>query len=85
MVPVAKDQILELISYLRRASHQPVLIQDEHPDAVANVEQLWSRRVMARPVSIRSHLFQLHDPEVLQPVRQRRTYSRMVLVAADSL
>ena len=43
MVAVAQDHALELVQLRRTRAHQAVLVEDEHPEAVARVEQLGRR------------------------------------------
>ena len=46
VVAVAPDHLLELAQLLGARAHQPVLIEDQHAETVASVEQLGRRRIV---------------------------------------
>ena len=60
--------------------HQPVLLNDQNTQTVAQVKNFRCHRIVARPVGIASELFQLHKPPFLEIVRDGRSYSCMVLM-----
>ena len=60
--------------------HQPVLLNDQNAQTVAQVKNFRGHGIMARPVSIATDLFQLHKPPFLELVSNGRSNSCMVLM-----
>ena len=85
MIPVAQNLALQLAQHLRIRADPPVLVQNEHAQLIARIQQLGRRRIVRRAVSIDAHLPQFFDAKVLEPIRQRRAHPRMILMVAHAL
>src|SRR5262249_54025880 len=77
--PVAEDEAPELFEIFGSTVEQPVLIDYQETQAVAGIEPLGRRRVMAGPAGVGTHLFEQTGPVILQIIRQGTAYARMVL------
>ena len=55
MIAVAQDQLLPVCAIFRPAVEQAGLIEHQHPQAVAGIQQFGCRRVMAGPVGVDAH------------------------------
>src|SRR3984957_16306500 len=69
----------------RVGSHFAVLVHDEHSEPVAGVEKFRRWIVVAGAVGVATHFLQFFDAEILQPIRQRRSDARMILMVAHAL
>jgi len=85
VVPVTKDERLELLHHFRRAAKEPVFIHDEHAESVTCIEQCHGRRVVTCAICVAPHVFEPFDAELLQTVRECSAHSGMILVTADTL
>ena len=85
VIAVAAHEILELASALRIRRHHARLIEHQHAQLVAGVEQFGRGRVVRRAEGVAAHLLQLADAVVLHGVGQRRAEPGVVLVIAGAL
>ena len=85
MVAIAADHRFELAEVIRVDAHQAVLVDDEHAETVAGIEQLRRRRIVGGAVGVAAHRLQLPDAKILQRIGQRRAHAGMVLVVVGPL
>ena len=55
MIAISFDQSFELIGEPIRCADQPVLVHDQHPEAIARIEQLGGGRIVRSAVCIYTH------------------------------
>src|SRR5689334_8129598 len=80
MVAIAADKGFKLSQGLLVGAGTTSLIEHERAYAVADVEQLRRRRVMARSVRIATHLHQFLDAECLQAIGDGGANASVILM-----
>ena len=85
MIPIAPDHPLELADAFGRGVEIPVLIDHQHAQPIAGVEELFRRRIVRRAPGIRAHLLGFAEAEVPQRIGDSDAYPGMVLMVADTL
>ena len=85
MIPVAPHLRRQSFHICRIAAHQPVLVHDQHTEAVTGLQQFRRWRVVRGANGVVTHVLQTSHTKRLQRIRQRRADSRMVLMIAGSL
>ena len=84
-IAVAAHQIPELAQAFRIRRHHARLIENQHAQLVAGIEQLRRRRIVRGAQGVAAHLLQLANAVVLHGIRQRGAQPGMILVIAGSL
>ena len=72
MIAVAADEILKLAQPFGIRRHHARLIEDQHAQLVAGIEQLRRGRIVRGAQAVAAHLLQLAHAVVLHGVGQRR-------------
>ncbi len=85
VIPVAPDELVPLAQVQRIAAEQPVLVHDQHAEAVAGIEQLRGGRVVRGANGVAAEFLQLLEAECLQRVRNRGADAGVVLVIAGAV
>ena len=85
MIAVAPHQIGELAQAFRIRRHHARLIEHQHAQLVAGVEQFRRGRIVRGAQRVAAHLLQLANAVVLHRIGQRRAHAGVVLVIAGSL
>ncbi len=84
MIAVAPHEILELAQAFGIRRHHARLVEDQHAQLVAGVEQLRRGRIVRGAQGVAAHLLQLANAVVLHRVGQRRAQAGVVLVIAGA-
>ncbi len=84
MVAVAADEIFKLAQAFGIRRHHARLVEDQHAQLVAGVEQLRRGRIVRGAQAVAAHLLQLAHAVVLHRVGQRRAQAGVVLVIAGA-
>ena len=85
MIAVAPDHVLELRQAFRVRGQHARLVEHQHAEFVAGVEQFRRRRVVRRADAVAAHLLQLAHAEVLHGIGQRHADAGVILVVAGAL
>ena len=85
VIAVAPDHALELAPGLGLRAEEARLVEHQHAQPIAGVEQLGRRRVVRRAIGVAAHLLEPLDAEGLQRVGKRRAHAGVVLMVARAL
>ena len=85
MIAVAADLVVPLFHVPRIAAHQAALVQDQHAEAVADIEQFRRGRVVRGADGVATERFQLLHAKFLQRIRNGRADTGRVLMIAGAV
>ncbi len=85
MIAIAAHEIRELGQAFGVRRHHARLIEDQHAELIAGLQQLWSGRVMRGADGVTAHLLQLANAVVLHGVGHGDADSGVVLVITGPL
>ena len=85
MIAVAPDLVVPFFHVLRIAAHQPALVQDQHAEPVADIEQFRRGRIVRGANGVAAELLQFFHAEFLQRIRDGRADAGVVLMIAGAV
>ena len=85
MIAVAPDHVLKLCQAFRIRGQHARLVEHQHPEFVAGVEQFRSRWVVRGADPVAAHFLELPHAEILHRIRQRHADAGVILVVARPL
>ena len=85
MVAVAPDHVLKLRKAFRVGGQHARLVEHQHPEFVAGIEQFRGRRVVRGAHGVAAHFLELAHAEILHRIRQRHTETCVILMVARAL